>query len=119
MNEKHKIGENFDKNQAEDIFEKLKNVEGKIKQKRKGKFDNITNLMDEAKLLENSNKYEEAIKLYNEVIFTLPDSKKAYEAIIKIYQKLDDKNNEKETLKKAINNCNKNEEFKKRLKELS
>ena len=58
-----KVGENFDEKMAGDIFDKLKNAEGKIKPKRKGRFDNITNLMQEAKSLEKENKCDEAIKI--------------------------------------------------------
>ena len=113
-----KVGKNFDNKKASDIFDKLKNVDGKIKPKRKGKFDNITYLMQEAQLLERDNKYDDAIKLYNQVIFSLPDSKKAYEALINIYHKQGDVDLEKDTLKKAISNCSKNEEFKKKLSKL-
>jgi tetratricopeptide (TPR) repeat protein len=118
MSEERKVGENFDKEMAGDIFDKLKNVEGKIKPKREGKFDNITHLMQEAQSLENENKYDEAIKLYKEVIFTLPDSSKAYEALANIYRKQGDVDSEKDILKKAISNCSKNEDFKKRLNEI-
>ena len=86
MGEERKVGQNFDADMADSIFDKLKNVEGKIKPKREGKFDNITYMMDEAKLLEKSGKLDEAIKLYKEVIVILPDSTKAYEAIANIYK---------------------------------
>lgn len=113
-----KTGENFDDKTAEDIFDKLRNVEGKIKPKRKGKFDNITHMMKEAEILLKDNKYDEAIKLYKEVIYILPDSSKAYEAIANIYKKQGDTESEKDILKKAISNCSKNTDFKKRLDEL-
>lgn len=113
-----KVSENFDEKMAGDIFDKLKNVEGKIKPERKGRFDNITNLMQEASGLEKENKYDEAIKLYNEVIYILPDSSKAYDAIAKIYQKQGDVEAEKDILKKAIAGCSKNDQFKNRLKEI-
>ena len=113
-----KVGKNFDNKKASDIFDKLKNVDGKIKPKRKGKFDNITHLMHEAQLLERDNKYDDAIKLYNQVIFSLPDSKKAYDALINIYHKQGDAGSEKDTLKKAILNCSENEEFKKKLSKM-
>lgn len=114
-----KVGENFDAKKAEDIFDKLKNVEGKIKPKRQGEFDNIKNMMNEAQYLFDLGKLARAIELYKQVIFALPDSSKAYENLIKIYQKQEDLDSEKDILKKAISNCKKNEDFKKRLKEIS
>ena len=108
-----KVGENFDSNEANDIFDKLRNVEGKIKPKREGKFDNIAHLMQEAKSLENTGVLDEAITLYKEVLLMLPDSSKAYEALIRIFQKQGDEDSEKEILKKAITSCSKNDEFKK------
>lgn len=120
MSGERKVGENFDANEASDIFDKLKNVEGKPKYKKEdSKLKSISDLMNEAKYLENKGKFEEAIDLYNQVLFTLPDSIKTYEAIADIYSKQSDVEKEKEILKKAIANCNKNDVFKKRLNELS
>lgn len=120
MSEERKIGENFDEKTAGDIFDKLKNVEGKTKSKKEdSKLKNISNLMSEAKYLEDKGKLNEAIDLYKQVIFTLPDSSKAYEALAGIYQKQGDIESEKDILKKAISNCSKNDDFKKRLDELN
>ena len=118
MSGDRKVGENFDADKASSIFDKLKNVEGKIKPKGDGKFDNIKNMMNEAQYLEKSGKLDEALELYKQVIFALPDSQKAYEAVIGIYQKQGNVEKEKDILKKAIANCKNNEEFKKRLNEL-
>lgn len=118
MSGERKVGENFDADKAGSIFDKLKNVEGKIKPKGEGKFDNIKNMMNEAQYLEKSGKLDEALELYKQVIFVLPDSQKAYEAIIGIYQKQGNVDKEKDILKKAIANYKNNEEFKKRLNEL-
>ena len=118
MSGERKVGENFDADKAGSIFDKLKNVEGKIKPKGEGKFCNIKNMMNEAQYLEKSGKLDEALELYKQVIFVLPDSQKAYEAIIGIYQKQGNVDKEKDILKKAIANCKNNEEFKKRLNEL-
>ena len=118
MSGDRKVGENFDADKAGSIFDKLKNVEGKIKPKGEGKFDNIKNMMNEAQYLEKSGKLDEALELYKQVVFVLPDSQKAYEAIIGIYQKQGNVDKEKDILKKAIANCKNNEEFKKRLNEL-
>ena len=119
MSGDRKVGENFDADKAGSIFDKLKNVEGKIKPKREGKFDNITYLMQEAKSLENSGKLDEAVKLYKEVLLILPDSSKAYEALADIYRKQGDIDSEKDILKKAISNCSKNDDFKNRLDEIN
>lgn len=118
MGEKRKIGENFDGQKADEIFDKLKNVEGKIKPEREGKFDSITHLMLEAQSLEKSGKYDEAVELYNEVIFILPDSSKAYEGLANIYRNQGDIESEKDILKKAIINCSHADDFKKRLDQL-
>ncbi len=119
MADERKIGENFDEKTAADIFDKLKNVEGKTKPKNDGKFKKITDFMSEAKYEENKGNLDKAIELYKQVIFTLPDSQKAYEALAGIYQKQGDVESEKDLLKKAISNCSRNDEFKKRLNELS
>ncbi|WP_432644541.1 tetratricopeptide repeat protein [Methanobrevibacter sp.] len=118
MSDKRKVGENFDAGKAEDIFDKLRNIEGKTRPKKPSKFKNIFYIMNEAQYLENRGEFEEAIGLYKQVIFTLPDSIKVYEAIINIYQKQGDADSEKEILKKAIVNCKKNDKFKKRLNEI-
>ncbi len=118
MSEDRKVGENFDADKADSIFDKLRNVEGKIKPKREGKFDNVKNMISEAQYLENKGKYAEAIELYKQVVFMLPDSQKAYEAIARIYREQGETEKEKDILKKAISNCKNNKDFKNRLNEL-
>lgn len=119
MSGERKIGENFDEKTAGDIFDRLKNVEGKTKPKREGKFKNISDLMNEANYLKDLGKFQEAIELYKQIIFVLPDSKKAYEAMISIYQKQGDADSERDILKKAVSNCKDNDGFKNRLKEIN
>ncbi|MBQ2654589.1 MAG: hypothetical protein IJF83_13630 [Methanobrevibacter sp.] len=120
MSGDRKIGENFDAEEASDIFDKLKNVEGKVKPKKEdSQLKKISDLMSEARYLEGKGNLAEAIELYKQVIFALPDSTKAYEAIADIYKKQGDVESEKDILKKAISNCNKNDEFKKRLDEIN
>ena len=96
MSGDRKVGENFDAAEADSIFDKLKNVEGKIKPKKEGKFDNVKNMFNEAQYLEKSGKFGEAIELYKQVIFVLPDSQKAYEAIAKIYRSQGETDKEKD-----------------------
>ena len=68
MGEERKVGENFDADKASEIFDKLKNVEGKTKTKKEdSKLKNIANLMNEAKYLEGKGKLDEAIDLYKQV----------------------------------------------------
>lgn len=120
MSGERKVGENFDADMASDIFDKLKNVEGKVKPKKEeSKLKNIANLMNEARYLENKGQLDEAIDIYKQVIFTLPDSINAYEGLADIYKKQNDTENEKEILKKAIANCTKTDELEKRLKEIN
>lgn len=119
MSDDRKVGENFDSNKADSIFDKLKNVEGKIKPKKEdSKLKNISNLMSEAKYLENKGEFGEAIDLYKQVIFELPDASKAYDALASIYEKQGDVDSQKNILKKAISNCRDNKDFKDKLKEL-
>ena len=120
MSEERKVGENFDEKTAEDIFDKLKNVEGKINPKKDdNKLKKIADLMNEAKYLEGKGKLSEAADLYKQVLFALPDSQKAYEALAKIYHKQGDVASEKDILMKAIGNCRDNAGFKKRLEEIN
>ena len=44
-----KPGENFDENVAKDIFDRLRNVEGKTKPKGESKLKPISDMMSEAK----------------------------------------------------------------------
>lgn len=120
MSDNRKTGQNFDIDEANDIFDKLRNVEGKIKPKKDdSQLKNISNIMSEAKYAEDKGNLTEAIELYKQVIFALPDSSKAYESLANIYQKQGDIESEKEILKKAISGCSKNQEFKDRLKKLN
>lgn len=119
MSEERKVGENFDQKTAEDIFDRLKNVEGKTRPKNESKLKKISDLMNEANYLKGLGKFDEAIELYRQVIFVLPDSQKAYEELAEIYQKNGDVDSERDVLKKAVSNCKKNEEFKNRLNEIS
>lgn len=120
MSDERKVGKNFDSQEADSIFDKLRNVEGKVKTKKEdSKIKNISNLMNEAKYCEDKGELAEAISLYKQVIFELPDSSKAYEAIANIYKSQGDVDSERDILKKAVFSCRKNESFKKRLKEIS
>lgn len=119
MGNERKTGENFDSDKANSIFDKLKNVEGKIKPKKEdSKLKNFSNLMSEAKYLEKKGQLDEAISLYKQIIFELPDASKAYDALSNIYEKQGDESSQKDILKKAISNCKDNEKFKNRLKKL-
>lgn len=118
MSENRKVGENLDEKTAADIFDKLKNVEGKIKPKKEDSpFKNIANLMNEAKYLEEKGDLSQAIDLYKQVIFSLPDSVKAYEALVNIYKNKAMKP-VKRDFKKAVSNCKYNNQFKKDCKNL-
>lgn len=114
-----KTGENFDEEIAEGIFDRLSYVEGKTKPKKDSKLKSISNMMNEAKYLEEKGKLDEAIVFYKQVIFALPDSYKAYDAIINIYQQQGDIESEKDMLMKAIGGCKDNEKFKNRLDEIN
>ena len=58
-------------------------------------------MMNEAQYLEKSGKLDEAAELYKQVIFVLPDSQKAYDALAKIDQKQGEVDKEKDILKES------------------
>ena len=66
--------------------------------KKERKFKKIADMMNEAKYLEGKGRLDEAIDLYKQVIFVLPDSQKAYDALAEMYRKKGDVSSEKDIL---------------------
>lgn len=123
------VGSNFDKSDAEKIFDALDRVEAKpkkdIPENLKREFNQtkeISGLMEEAQRLMMSEKFSEAIVVFKKVITIDPNNGQAYECLADIYHLQDNKDSEIEILKSAIKNVNNNKtknDLMKRLKEIN
>lgn len=123
------VGSNFDKSEADKIFDALDNVESKEKmdtpenlKKEFNQTKEVSDLISEAQKLMMSEKFSEAITLFKKAIAIMPDSAEAYIGLADIYDIQDDKDSEINILKSAIKNVNNGKtknDLMKRLKELN
>lgn len=113
------FGSNFDKDEANEIFDKL----DKINSDDSKKVDkNIASIKDVTELLKEANADEsKAIELYKKVLVIMPENLEAYIGLADIYRKQDDRESERDILKKAIQNVDgsSKNDLMKRLKEIS
>ena len=114
------FGSNFDKDEANEIFDKL----DKINSDDSKKVDkNIASIKDVTKLLKEAKNSDEskAIELYKKVLVIMPENLEAYNGLADIYRKQDDEESEGDILKKAIQNVDRSSknDLMKRLKEIS
>ena len=114
------FGSNFDKDEANEIFDKL----DKINSDDSKKVDkNIASIKDVTKLLKEAKNSDEskAIELYKKVLVIMPENLEAYNGLADIYRKQDDEESERDILKKAIQNVDRSSknDLMKRLKEIS
>lgn len=114
------FGSNFDKDEANEIFDKL----DKINSDDSKKVDkNITSIKDVTELLKEAKNADEskAIELYKKVLVIMPENLEAYIGLADIYRKQDDKECERDILKKAIQNVDgsSKNDLMKRLKKIS
>lgn len=114
------FGSNFDKDEANEIFDKL----DKINSDDSKKVDkNIASIKDVTKLLKEAKNSDEskAIELYKKVLVIMPENLEAYNGLADIYRKQDDEESERDILKKAIQNVDgpSKNDLMKRLKEIS
>lgn len=114
------FGSNFDKDEANEIFDKL----DKINSDDSKKVDkNIASIKDVTKLLKEAKNSDEskAIELYKKVLVIMPENLEAYNGLADIYRKQDDRESERDILKKAIQNVDgsSKNDLMKRLKEIS
>lgn len=114
------FGSNFDKDEANEIFDKL----DKINSDDSKKVDkNITSIKDVTELLKEAKNADEskAIELYKKVLVIMPENLEAYIGLADIYRKQDDKESERDILKKAIQNVDgsSKNDLMKRLKKIS
>ncbi|WP_296868311.1 lipopolysaccharide assembly protein LapB [uncultured Methanobrevibacter sp.] len=114
------FGSNFDKDEANEIFDKL----DKINSDDSKKVDkNIASIKDVTKLLKEAKNSDEskAIELYKKVLVIMPENLEAYNGLADIYREQDDEESERDILKKAIQNVDRSSknDLMKRLKEIS
>lgn len=124
------VGSNFDKSDAEKIFDALDRVEAKQRrqpsEKMKKELDRtkeVSNLIEEAQALMLSERYDEAIPVVKNAIAINPDNGEAYSTLADIYHLQNDSENEINILKSAVQNIKSDgktrNELIKRLKELN
>ncbi|WP_296799937.1 lipopolysaccharide assembly protein LapB [uncultured Methanobrevibacter sp.] len=114
------FGSNFDKDEANEIFDKLDKInsdDSKKVDKNIASIKDVTELLKEAKNSDES----KAIELYKKVLVIMPENLEAYIGLADIYRKQDDRESERDILKKAIQNVDgsSKNDLMKRLKEIS
>ena len=114
------FGSNFDKDEANEIFDKLDKInsdDSKKVDKNIASIKDVTEFLKEAKNSDES----KAIELYKKVLVIMPENLEAYIGLADIYRKQDDKESERDILKKAIQNVDgsSKNDLMKRLKEIS
>ena len=114
------FGSNFDKEEANEIFDKLDKInsdDSKKVDKNIASIKDVTEFLKEAKNSDES----KAIELYKKVLVIMPENLEAYIGLADIYRKQDDKESERDILKKAIQNVDESSknDLMKRLKEIS
>ena len=114
------FGSNFDKDEANEIFDKLDKInsdDSKKVDKNIASIKYVTELLKEAKNADES----KAIELYKKVLVIMPENLEAYNGLADIYRKQDDEESERDILKKAIQNVDRSSknDLMKRLKEIS
>lgn len=114
------FGSNFDKDEANEIFDKLDKInsdDSKKVDKNIASIKDVTEFLKEAKNSDES----KAIELYKKVLVIMPENLEAYNGLADIYRKQDDRESERDILKKAIQNVDgsSKNDLMKRLKEIS
>ena len=104
-----KVGSEFDKNEADEIFDALDKMDDSKKvstemKKVMNHVKDVSKILDEAKDSEKSGDIDNAIKLYKQVITIDPQNSKAYEYLADIYGKQNDDDNKIQILKLAVSN---------------
>lgn len=124
------VGPGFDKDEADRIFDALDKHDAKeVKklsrnmQKEVDQTRDVSSLIKQAKSLEKSGNYDDAIELYKKAIVIMPDAGEAYVGLANIYHEKNDADGEIDILKKAVRNIDSDSKIKndliKRLKELN
>ena len=124
---KREVGSEFDKGQADDIFDMLDKLDTKEAKKISKNMQKEIDLSKEVSGLikdaENAGDTNKAIELYERVLVLSPNSAEAYKGLADIYKDNNDRDNEIKILKLAVQKIDGNNKIKnelmKRLKEIN
>lgn len=118
---KREVGSNFDKDEADEIFDMLEKVDSKDSKKSDKKIESqirdVSELLNEAKAADD----DKAVELFRKVLVMAPDNVEAYEGIANVYCRQNDAVNEAKILKEAVQKVDGSAKanFMKRLKEIN
>ena len=118
------VGTNFDKKEADDIFDALDKHDAQdVKKTSESMKKGLNQAKEASDLIKEAKKSDDetAIGLYKQAIVILPDASEAYEGLADIYHKNNRLDDEAEILKsgiKNISNSNVKNRFVERLKKM-
>ena len=120
---KREVGDGFDKDEANEIFDILDKLDTKDAKKLSKKMQNEVDLTKEVSSLLKEAKKTNSIELFEKVLVIQPDNAEAYEGLANIYKNNGDVDNEIKVLKLAIQKIDGNNKIKnnlmQRLKEIN
>lgn len=116
---KRDVGSNFNKDEADKIFDALDKLDSKSTKKDKNienQIKEVSQILKDAKSCDDA----KACELYQKVLVLMPENSDAYMGLADIYHKQNRAEKEKDIIKKAIHNTDgsNKEKFMKRLKNL-
>ena len=122
-NVKREVGSEFDKDEANDIFDMLDKLDTKDAKKLSKGMQKEMDLTKEVSNLLNEAKKKNSIELFEKVLVLEPGNAEAYQGLADIYKDSNDKDNEIKVLKLAVQKIDGNNkirnELMKRLKEIN
>lgn len=120
---RREVGSDFDKSEADDIFDILDKLDTNEARKLSKSMQKEMDLTKEVSNLLNEAKKKNSIELFEKVLVLEPGNAEAYQGLADIYKDNNDKDNEIKILKLAIQKIDGSNKIKnelmKRLKEIS
>ncbi|WP_405304073.1 tetratricopeptide repeat protein [Methanobrevibacter sp.] len=120
---KREVGDSFDKNDADEIFDMLDKLDTKEAKKLSKNMQKEVDLTKEVSNLLKEAKKTNSIELFEKVLVLQPENAEAYEGLANIYRNNGDADNEIKVLKMAVQKIDGNNKIKnklmQRLKELN
>lgn len=120
---KREVGDGFDRNDADEIFDMLDKLDSKEAKKLSKNMQREVNITKEASSLLKEAKKKNSIELFEKVLVLQPGNAEAYEGLANIYRDNGDVDNEIKVLKLAVQKIDGNNKIKnklmQRLKELN